>query len=361
MRILVFPKDSNPYQELLYSEMRKLGVKVTYLGRLTPFHGVSIALIPLETAIRHLFGSQLIHIHWVAPFTLPGSHRFAFMRRVSQAWFRFWIATISRLGMNLVWTAHNILPHDPVFTDDIAARRALVKASDLVIAHSEETSVSLARISATPRKITVIPHGPFAAGHFTNIFGGDAEDLDPFRFLFIGRIKPYKGVDDLLAAFEAVPPSPRMHLTVAGKCDDPELLDNLRRFGDNANITLNIGPEHLPDNALSALLAEAHAVVLPFKKISTSGSAILAISHGKPLIVPESANMIDIPDSAAIRYNGTQRGLIDALTQAASMSRTELTAMSEAAFKHAHRISWEEIAIRTRAEMTDLAPPESTG
>ena len=354
MRILVFPKDQNPYQELLYSEMRKLGVRVTYLGRLTPFHGVSIALIPLETAIRRLLGARVIHIHWVAPFMLPGSRRFSFMRRMSQAWFGFWLRTATRLGISLVWTAHNVLPHDSVFTDDVAARRALVKASDLVIVHSEETSVGLARIGATLHNVVVIPHGPFAASRSAGISIGDAEDFDPFRFLFVGQVKPYKGVDELLAAFQAVPPRSRVHLTIAGQCNDPELLDRLRRFENDPAISMHIAPERLPESALSAFLAEAHVVVLPFRNVTTSGSAILAISHGKPIIVPESANMIDIPESAAIRYDGTRSGLVSALTRTASMSMTELSAMSEAALKHAHSISWEEIAIRTKAEMVDL-------
>jgi glycosyltransferase involved in cell wall biosynthesis len=241
-----------------------------------------------------------------------------------------------------------------VFTDDVAARRALVKASNLVIVHSEETSAGLARIGAIPQKVAVIPHGPFTASQPAAAFIGDTEDFNPFRFLFIGRVKSYKGVEELLAAFEAVPPSSKMQLTIAGQCDDPELLGRLQRFANNAAISMNIGPERLPDTALSAFLAEANAVVLPFRNVTTSGSAILAISHGKPVIVPESANMIDIPESATIRYDGTQSGLVTALKRAASISVTELTAMSEAALKHAHSVSWEEIAARTKAEMVDL-------
>ena len=32
MRVLVLPRDPNPYQRLLYSEMQRLGVQVTYIG-----------------------------------------------------------------------------------------------------------------------------------------------------------------------------------------------------------------------------------------------------------------------------------------------------------------------------------------
>lgn len=351
MKILVFPKDVNPYTELLYSEMGKIGVKVTYLAQVTPFHGLSVFLLPLETAVRRLFGNRLIHIHWVAPFCLPGQSRFTFVRRVSQVWFRFWLRTASWLGMRIVWTAHNVLPHEAVFVDDVAARQDLVAATDLVITHSSETLTALSEIGAVPRKVVVIPHGPFDSVHHES---RDLGNHEFFRYLFIGRIKPYKGVEDLLAAFESLPPGSRSHLTIAGQCQDPALLDRLQNFAHRLNVSIFVGPERLPDADVSRLLQETHVVVLPFRAVTTSGSAILAISHSKPVIIPGAASMIDIPDSAAIRYDGSIDGLVKALERVASMSVIELGAMSEAAFKHAHSVSWEEIAARTMAEMGDI-------
>jgi glycosyltransferase involved in cell wall biosynthesis len=354
MKVLAFPRDANPYQELLYSEMRKLGVRVSYLGGLTPFHTVNILLLPLETAIRRLFGPALVHIHWVAPFKLPGSRRVAFMRRASQEWFSFWLKVSVFAGVRLVWTAHNVLPHEPIFADDVAARRVLVNSSDLVIMHSAETCTGLAEIGAKPRRVAVIPHGPFSVVRPTGATAEAAESANHFRLLFIGRVKAYKGVEELLDAFTRLSPSVSAHLTVVGQCTEPELLDRLGSFTSHPAISMHVGPERLPDAALSAYLADADAVVLPFRVITTSGSAILAISHGKPLIVPAAASMLDIPESAAIRYDGTQDGLTNAMARAASMSTIELAAMSEAAFKYAHRISWEEIAVQTRTVMNAL-------
>ncbi len=137
MRVLVFPRDDpNPYQRLLYGEMERLGTRVSYLGRLTPSRTLNLLLLPLEVAVRRAGGARLVHLHWVFGFGLPGGSRFAGMRRLAQAWFTLWLRTTRLLGVRIVWTAHNVLPHSPVFADDIAARRALVAASDLVLAHS---------------------------------------------------------------------------------------------------------------------------------------------------------------------------------------------------------------------------------
>lgn len=349
MRVLVFPKDVNPYQELLYSEMRKLGVKVTYLGRLTPLHGLSIFLIPLESIVRRIFGARLIHIHWVAPFCLlPKRQNILAVRWISQVWFELWLWIAPLSGIHLVWTAHNVLPHDPAFVDDIAMRRSLAAASDLVIAHSTETLSGLRGIGAVPRRVAVIPHGPFASVQPSGINQTNSEF---FRFLFIGRIKPYKGVEDLLGAFASIPITSKVHLTIAGQCIDQNLLARLQAFAGHPNVSMAVGPERFSDAEMSRLLLEAHVVVLPFRAVTTSGSAILAISHGKPIIIPETASMIDVPDSAAIRYDGTVSGLAKALEHTASMSTSELSAMSEAASMHAHTVSWAEIAVRTKAAL----------
>lgn len=36
MKILVFPREANPYQDLLYGEMQRFGVEAVYIGELTP-------------------------------------------------------------------------------------------------------------------------------------------------------------------------------------------------------------------------------------------------------------------------------------------------------------------------------------
>ena len=81
MRILVLPReDTNPYQELLYGEMRRQGAQITYLGELTRSHTLNLLLLPLEMAIRRLGGARVVHLHWVYAFGLYGSGRSAATR-----------------------------------------------------------------------------------------------------------------------------------------------------------------------------------------------------------------------------------------------------------------------------------------
>ena len=47
-------------------------------------------------------------------------------------------------GRLVVVICHNVLPHDPVFDDDVRARRMLVDACDLVIVHAGHALDALA-------------------------------------------------------------------------------------------------------------------------------------------------------------------------------------------------------------------------
>jgi glycosyltransferase involved in cell wall biosynthesis len=354
MKLLVFPRDVNPYQELLYGEMRRLGVKVTYLGQHTPSHGLNVLLLPVETAIRRLFGARLLHMHWVSPFILPGARRLKFMRRMSQVWFMLWLRTSRILGVRLIWTAHNVLPHDPVFSDDVVARRNLVSVSDLVLLHSNVTLASLAEIGALPSKSMVIPHGPFAPVRPAATLRVPGSDGGPCRFLFVGRVKRYKGVSDLLDAFNAMPKGISAQLTIAGQCDEPDLLARLLGFVQRPDISIVVGPERLSEERITDLLDAADVVVLPFRRITTSGSAILALSHGRPLILPDKADVGDLLGAAAIRYDGSVGGLSAALADTAATDKVKIAAMSRAALEYAYRVSWQQIAEQTKSAMTGL-------
>ena len=354
MRILVLPRDQNPYQALLYGEMRRLGVQVSYIGQLTPSRTLNLLLLPVEVAARRIAGARLIHLHWVFVFGFPGARRFPVMKRVAQLWFLSWLRLCRILHVRLVWTAHNVLPHAPVFADDVSARRALVGACDLVLAHSQSALAGLAALGAVAQRSAIIPHGPMGPVRFPRSLSVPASGGKPRRFLFFGRVREYKGVDDLLAAFTAMPGDVEAHLTIAGRCDDPRLRSRLHALAQRGGPRVALRLEHVPDQEVAQVLAAADVVVLPFRQVTTSGSAMLALSHGKPLIVPDHAGLADLPDRAIVRYDGTITSLVDAMTRLAQADDAILTAMSAAAADYSTNTTWREIAERTVAEMVSV-------
>jgi beta-1,4-mannosyltransferase len=351
MKILAIPRDLNPYQDLLYDEMQRLGVRVSYLGELTPSRTLNLILLPLETAARRIAGAHLIHLHWVFAFAFPGAGRFPVLRRAAYIWFVVWLGTCRMLRMPLVWTAHNVVPHQPVFADDVSARRVLVRHATLVLAHSRSTLAELGALGAVARRSAVIQHGPMGRTPPT-ISLPAFSDGGSRRFLFFGKIQEYKGVDDLLVAFAAVPDNISAHLTVAGQCDDPVLHTRLRELAAASTARVTLRLEYVPENEAAALFGAADVVVLPFRQITTSGSAMLALSCGRPLIVPDLPSLAHLPDEAVLRYNGRVTSLSAALVHLAEVDREVLAGMSAAASRYAFGITWPEIARQTVAEMT---------
>lgn len=160
LSIVVFPKDRNPYQHNLYDALAQQGVRISYVGAHTGSRTTNLALLPLELGARRLRGAQVLHLHWVWGFMLTGADRWMPMRRLTGIWYAAILAWARLIGLRIVWTLHNVLPHERLFVDDVAARRRLLRACDLVIAHSEASLQALEQQVGQPRHACVIPHGP---------------------------------------------------------------------------------------------------------------------------------------------------------------------------------------------------------
>jgi beta-1,4-mannosyltransferase len=354
MKVLAFPRDPNPYQELLYSELRKSGIKVKYLGCLTPFPNLNLLLFPLELAIRRVTGSKIVHLHWVWGFQFPAMSRFPAARRlVAYAWFRLFLASVRLFGMKLAWTAHNILPHGQVFPDDSAARRLLVRHCDVVFGHSEWSLTGLIELGAKPAKWALVRHPAFSLSASQAPLP-DSFDW-PTEFLFFGKIFDYKGVDDLLEAFAGLPQSVPARLTVAGECTDPRLSARLEELAARSGERVSLRMGHATEDEVAGLMGAAHVVVLPFRRVTTSGSAMLALGCGKPLIIRELPALAGLPSDAVFLYDGSIPELAKTLQAASSADRETLSRMSRAAIAYAAEATWAQLAEATAAEFFKLA------
>ena len=354
MKILALPRDPNPYQRLLYKEMEQLGCEVRYIAGLTPSRTLNLLLLPFQTLAGRIAGAQIVHLHWVICFGLPKSDRFPLLRRLAQGWFRIWLATVRLLGMHLAWTAHNVLPHSQVFADDVVARRTLVQHADVVFVHSTTTTAELASLGAKPKQSMVIGHGPLGPDEAIPL-RAPVNGERPREFLFFGNVSEYKGVEELLDAYAGLSSQVRAGLTIAGQCVDPELR---MRLTATSNVRLRL--ERIPEDEIAELMAGTDVVVLPFRRVTTSGSAMLALAHGKPLIVPELPGLSELPAAAVARYDGSVRGLRTALDGLARADPPSLAAMSAAALAWSREVvSWRDIASATLAAMESIVDGKS--
>ena len=310
-----------------------------YAAELTGSRTANLLLLPLELAWLATRGYRVLHVHWTWSFCFTGSDRRPALRRASRVWFGFVLWSARRTGLRVVWTAHNILPHAPVFDDDARARVTLIRSCSLVIAHSAWALRELSARFGAPARGVVIPHGPIEPGGLSGL--GPPGASQPRSLLCFGRIEPYKGVEDLLAVAAELGGALRIH--VAGRCADPGLRARLQRAAAGADgVTLSL--RHVADADIRHLFEAADAVVYPYREVATSGSVTLAQLAGRAVVIPDLPAFGELPDAGVIRYPPGVDGLRSALRSLATLGSEQLIGIGRAARLASESVSWDEIA-----------------
>jgi len=189
--------------------------------------------------------------------------------------------------------------------------RRLLRRVDAHVVHSNydlDLLDEAYQLSAAGAPISVIPHGPYdyVRGAAQDQMAETAVITDPQRFdlLFFGIIRPYKGLEDLVAAFEKLPEDTRrdMHLTIVGETwegwDAP--LDAVANSPVRDQIT--VVNRYVTDAEAQQHFARADAVVLPYRRSSSSGPLHMAMSAGLPVVVSAVGGLVE----AASSYDGVR-------------------------------------------------------
>jgi glycosyltransferase involved in cell wall biosynthesis len=271
-------------------------------------------------------------------FELPFARRVPAIGRLARAWFGSMLGLARILGMSVVWTAHNTVPHERVFDDDVVARRALVRASELVIAHSAAALVDVERVVTRPRRATVIPPGPFNLNpRAAEVRPPGARRSGPLPLLFFGKVIRYKGVEELLEGVARLPPG-TVEVRVVGQCNDPGLRRSIESLaGPGVELRLD---RRVSDDEATDLMDWADAVALPFRRVTTSASALFAMEHARPLVLPDLPAFAALPDEAVRRYDGSVSGLATALEDVAGWTSERLAAAGAAARGYTQCFTW---------------------
>lgn len=345
--VLVFPRDANPYQSRLYEALLRAGVRSRYVGDLGPSHTANLLLMPLELLWRRSRGARILHLHWVFGFAFTGSERSALVRRASYVWYLVALACARVTGIRIVWTLHNVLPHQQVFPHDRLARRRLLRAASLVIAHSPQALADLRDEVGEPRRAVVMPHPNFDA---RTAIG--RRNASPRRVLLFGRITAYKGVDETIKAFDDVAAWTSVELTVAGICPDPGLRARLTALQSRHPDRVRLRLGHVPEDELAALFAAHDIQWLPYRRSTTSGAAVLGAQLGIPLAVPELPAFDDVP---GLRLGQDAEALATGLRTIDAIDEDRLTELSALSREWSTGLgTWDEMAQKTKQEMLTM-------
>jgi glycosyltransferase involved in cell wall biosynthesis len=283
-RIYSFPHwTDNPFVNLLYLDAQTQGWQV--VGSRLLQHFVRVVSESSE--------SDVIHVHWTSPIVQRGQdpddaalRRMVFEEAVTAALAR---------GTRVVWSIHNVLPHDASFVDEETALCRFLSevATRIHILSSRTREIVGGLYPLDPDKLVRVPHSSYWGIYDQTLTRGEARDAFDLSASdvvvgFVGQLRPYKGADTLIRAVELLQQThPSIVLMLAGKTrsEDVETFDRL--------------VERLPrvirfhgfvaDHQLPMWMRAIDIMALPYRAVLNSGSIALAATYGVPVVTPVQA------------------------------------------------------------------------
>lgn len=308
-------------------------------------HGIDTRKI--DTGLRGLLidslfsNAKILHLHWIHG-AVTGEKPWGILLRLGV----FQIAVLTALlrRKRIVWTVHNLTSHERrhEWIDRWNARLVAWEAHMILVHGKSAIPIVANQLGIKGEKIRSVYHGNYAG--VIRPQAPSPRSRKEVRFLFFGQIRPYKGIENLLSAFREVAGMHKLH--IAGQCKFQELRKAIEDNSTDDFHRVTTELQFIHDNRLQQLLYWCDMVVLPYRDIFTSGSLLMAMTAGRPVVAPKIGLIPEYIDSrAAFLYDPTDpRGLERALTQATESDNLE--AMAKQAAQRAEDFSWMSIAAK---------------
>ena len=332
---LFFPdyRGSVPYQSLLAAALA---------GHAEVESG-TIAMA-LEAAERR---RTVFHLHWEDALYADAGGESEAAATISDALER--LAAFRARGGRLVWTVHNAAPHEDRFPSlSLGLRQGLARLADVVHVHCR-TGVDLALGLGAPAGRIVLMRCPdLAPAYPDDITDAAARRYFGFGpagtvFAYIGANRGYKDIGGLYDSFIALNALfPEARLVMAGRQGG---YFEQRYLEPEPGIRLI--PRFIDDAVVQYVLRAADYVVLPYRRILTSGALSLALGFGRPAIVPDLPALLDVvrPGKDALVYRaGDTEDLLRVMVEATELPVVERLKMREHALRSGREVDFASLA-----------------
>lgn len=246
------------------------------------------------------------------------------------------------------------------------ARRGLTalcrRASMLVVHSIWDRDRMSASLGIDPARFRVIPHGPYPISGATP--GEAAEPLSApslrerpeVTVLFFGTIRPYKGLEHLIEAFEQVRRdfARPWKLVVVGETWEgwtlPLELIERSPYRDDIELV----NRYVTDAEAAGYFQRADVVALPYLRSSASGPLAIAQAYGLPVAVTAVGGLVE----AVADYSGA---VLVRPGSADDLARGLLAAADLRGGMHSAPVSWQAVAQSYADIFAAVVPPAVPG
>lgn len=283
-------------------------------------------------------------LHWARPWTWWRAGRLA---RDADVLIVPWVTPLQAPAIRTIIGAagstrsvaliHNLTPHENRFFDKVLTRWALRHITGVVV-HAPSVA-NEARALLGVDRVEIVPHPPNLS-----IAARPLPAVSPLRCLFLGIVRPYKGLDVALKALrQAIDAGADIQLTIAGEFWQPvgpyrQLVEEL---GLSDRVVLQ--PGYVSDNRLEHLLATHHFVIAPYRSASQSGILPIALAAERPIVTTR------IEGLTSVIHDGVN-GLIASPNDVGDLARCLIDMQSSLPTLHrgareSGKSSWEVVAL----------------
>lgn len=335
--------EDNAYMRLLSNALREHGVDVRAPDLLLFF--------PLTRTVLRNRDADVMQVDWIYDYYATDDLD---SQRVND-WVSFLRATaflldllvVSLFSVRIVRTVHNVRSHDEIYprTERIV-NEVVFWVADAVTVKCAAAADEIAAAYHVPEaeNLAVVPDGNYIESYDNDVSRETARtDLDieeeAFVFLFFGRIRAYKGVTELIKAFEALE-YPDAELWVVGSPYTDEIEAQITSLAD-ADPRIETRFSFVPDDRIQFYLNAADVLVLPYRKILNSGSAHLGLSFGTPVVAPKIGCLPETlpPENDFLYDPDVDYGLSRALRHA--YESPDLDSIGRANIRRARTLNWD--------------------
>src|SRR6185312_6505932 len=204
------------------------------------------------------------------------------------------------LGMHVVHTVHNVLPHEESILDRANCGKVYM-AAEILFVHSDWSRKELLRIfPVLDGRVALMRHGLFS---IYDRKAGARQDLrkrlgiadDQVALLFCGAIRPYKNIDSVITALKDKR-CRNVVLLVSGEessyspASASEPLSRTRRLAEKEGVLdrIKLLPGFLKRVEMAELFEAGDAVVLPYVRGYGSGMLLLGMAFEKHILSTET-------------------------------------------------------------------------
>jgi beta-1,4-mannosyltransferase len=241
---------------------------------------------------------DVLHIHWPDALLKHVSMPKQAIRMAALTCVLFWVRAVRRIP--IVWTVHNLAPHNGAAPWAVWWLRAVLSALvDHQVHLTRATANELKKVSPrlARQPATVIPHGSYQDELRSGVSRQAVRErlnLSERHFVigFVGTVTPYKGAEQLARVFAGWP-APQARLIVAGNCADAGIravIEDAAARDDR--IWTRFG--WLGQEEMAELLGVSNVVAFPYTQVLNSGSVMMALTAGRPVLAPRLGSLSEI-------------------------------------------------------------------